>query len=262
MLEKYGLADCHPIASPMNPGLVLTADMCPSSPEELASMRSVPYLSALGSLQYLATMTCPDIQFAVNYLARFNSNPGKQHWLAVKHLFRYLKGTLDYKLTYAGPLQPGIFSTYCDASHGDCKDSGRSTGGYVAIMGGGALCWKSKLHRLVTLSTCEAEFIEAVEAAKEMMWLRNLLGELGYPMTGPSTLYIDNAGAVSVSKNPEHHGRMKHLDLRFFWLRDAVESGVIHTANIPGTQQPADILTKPLPIPKVDFCRTSMGLGV
>ena len=125
--------------SPMNPGLVLTADMCPSTPEELASMRSVPYLSALGSLQYLATMTRPDIQFAVNYLARFNLNPGQQHWLAVKHLFRYLKGTLDYKLTYAGPLQPGIFSTYCDASHGDCKDSGRSTGGY-AIMGGRALC--------------------------------------------------------------------------------------------------------------------------
>ena len=68
----------------------------------------------------------------------------------------------------------------------------------MAIMGGRALCWKSKLHRLVTLSTCKAEFIEAVEAAKEMMWLCNLLGELGYPMTGPSTLYINNAGAVSV----------------------------------------------------------------
>ena len=86
-------------------------------------------------------------------------------------------------------------------------------------------------------------------------------GELGYPVTIPSSLFIDNESAVTVSKNPEHHGRMKHLDLRFFWLRDAVDSGFISPLCIAGTEQPADILTKPVPLPKVEFCRTKMGIS-
>jgi hypothetical protein len=224
-------------------------------------MHSVPYLSALGSVQYLAGMTHPDIQYTVNFLACFNSNPGPQHWAAVKHLFRYLKGTMDYKLTYSGSLQPEIFTAFCDASHGDCKESGCSTGGYLTMMGGGALSWKSKLQPVVTLSTCEAEFIEAVEAGKEILWLRNLLGKLGYLVKGPSVLSIDNLGAISVTKNPDHHGRMKHLDLCFYWLRDTVDRGLIRTLSIPGTEQPADILTKALPLPKVTFCRRAMGLS-
>ena len=100
MLDRYGFADCSPVTTPMEPGLHLSKDMSPSTPDEVEIMRTIPYIHAVGSLMYLAISTRPDIAYTVGVLSRFSSNPGPQHWKAVKHLFRYLKGTLDYKLTY------------------------------------------------------------------------------------------------------------------------------------------------------------------
>ena len=92
--------------------------------------------------------------------------------------------------------------------------------------------------------------------------MHNILHEFGFPQHGPSPLHIDNQSAISVSKNPEHFGRMKHLDLRFFWLRDVVEEGIITPVHIPGTQQPADALTKALALPQIRLARQRMGLVV
>ena len=86
----------------------------------------------------------------------------------------------------------------------------------------------------MALSSTEAEYMAAVEAGKEILWMRNILGEFGYPQHGPSPLHIDNQSAISVSKNPEHFGRMKHLDLRFFWLRDVVDQGAIGPVQYQG----------------------------
>ena len=80
------------------------------------------------------------------------------------------------------------------------------------------------------------------------------------PCTSASYLGIDNRSALSVAKNPEHHGRMKHLDLRFYWLRDIVESGLITPVHVPGDDNPADLLTKPLAKPRVEYLRRMMGL--
>jgi hypothetical protein len=88
-LERFNMSDCNPIGTPMDPGAHLSSSMSPQSPEEQKSMQDIPYLSAVGTLQYLATSTRPDISFAVGVLARFNKNPGIEHWKAVKHLFRY-----------------------------------------------------------------------------------------------------------------------------------------------------------------------------
>ena len=235
MLERYGMQDCNPVTTPLIPGSKLSKSMGPQNGEEVEFMRNVPYLSAIGTLQYLCTMTRPDIAKAVSFLGRFSQNPGPQHWLAVKHLFRYLQGTKDYKLTYAKGEDGLAFTTYCDASHGDCVDTGRSTGAYLTCLGGGAIGWSSKLQTVVALSSTEAEYMAAVEAGKEILWMRNILSELGYPVQGPSMLRIDNQSAISVSKNPEHFGQMKHLDLRFYWLRDMVDDGVIDVLHIPGT---------------------------
>ena len=90
--------------------------------------------------------------------------------------------------------------------------------------------------------------------------MRNILNEFSYPVLGPPPLRIDNQSAISVSKNPEHHGRMKHLDLRFYWLRDAVNDSHITPDYIPTAEQIADLLTKPLPAPKIQFCRDGMGI--
>ncbi|CAA7264651.1 unnamed protein product [Cyclocybe aegerita] len=219
-LEEYGMASCTSVGTPMVPGLKLSKEGCPTTPEEKAEMENIPYISAVGSLMYLATMTQPDIAYTVGVLARFNSNPGKLHWQAVKHLFRYLKGTLDMKLVY-GPdpaLGKKLFWTYSDADFGGDKDRGKSTTGYMVKLGRGAVCWSSKLQSIVTTSTTEAEYVAGLAAGKEICWVQNILTELGYHPAKPSKLYIDNQSALSVTKNPEHHGRMKHLDISFYWL--------------------------------------------
>ena len=259
-LERFNMSDCNPIGTPMDPGAKLSSSMSPQTPEERKLMENIPYLNAVGTLQYLATSTRPDISYAVGVLARFNKNPGIEHWKAVKHLFRYLKGSLDYKLVYGPSDSPALFTTYTDADHGGDPDNGRSTGGYAIIIGGGAVSWSSRLQSVVSLSTTEAEYIAAVEAGKEIIWMRNLLTEFGFSITSPSPLLIDNNSAVTVAKNPEHHGRMKHLDLRFHWLRDTVEAGHISPTHIPTTTQAADIFTKPLKRPKIDVCLGLLGL--
>ena len=120
----------------------------------------------------------------------------------------------------------------------------------------------SKLQNVVALSTTEAEYMAAVQAGKEIKWMRNLMHELGIPLPGASTLLLDNQSAISVAKNPEHHGRMKQLDLCYYWLRDAVQEQAITPSFVPTTQQAADLLTKPLTTPKVrEFCQM-LGLGV
>lgn len=264
VLARYGFDSCSPVSTPLNPGVKLSLDQCPKSPEEAESMRSVPYSHAVGSLMYLAISTRPDIAYAVGVLARYSSNPGQAHWAAVKHLFRYLQGTLDYKLTYTpDPSSPSLFTTFSDADHGGCKDSGRSTGAYVVKMGTGAVSWSSKLQSIVAMSTTEAEYVAAVSAGAEICWLRNLFSELGIDLSfSPSPLHIDNQSALAVAKNPEHHGRMKHLDLRFYWLRDEVDKKTISLSYCPTESMPADLLTKALPLVKVQACCKMLGLGV
>jgi hypothetical protein len=261
MLERYNLGDCKAVSTPMDPGLVLTSDMGASSAEDVAFMKTVPYLNAVGALMYLAQCTRPDIAYAVGVLARFSMNPGIAHWKAVKHLFRYLQGTKDMGLVYKSDgLSMDLFTTFTDANHGGCRDSGRSTGGYLVTLGSAAVSWSSKLQSVVALSTTEAEYIAAVEAGKEIMWMRNILSELGYKIESPSDLKMDNQSAISVSKNPEHHGRMKHLDLRWYWLRDVVDAKQIAPDYIPTSEMVADILTKALPREKVERFRDGMGL--
>lgn len=262
MLKRYDFDNCHPVSTPLNSSVSLTKEDGPKTAEELETMRHVPYIHAVGSLIYLALSTRPDIAHAVSVLARFNSNPGWKHWMAVKHLFRYLKGTIDYKLTYSPQeSETELFTTYSDADHGGNKDNGRSTSAFVVKMGGGAISWSSKQQTGVAKSTCEAEYISANTAGSEVVWLRNLFTELGYDLTKKtSTLFVDNQSAIQVAKNPEHHGRMKHLDLALYWLRDAVNKGIINIKYCPTASMPADLLTKSLERIKVASGVEMLGL--
>ena len=127
-------------------------------------------------------------------------------------------------------------------------------------IGSGAVSWSSKLQSLVALSTTEAEHIAAVEAGKEILWMRQLMGELSYDTSGPSVLRMDNQSAIAVSKNPEHHGKMKHLSLHLFWLRDAVQDGLITPTFVPTQDMAADVFTKLLDRFKFEKCIRTLGL--
>jgi hypothetical protein len=253
------MKDCKPVKTPMDPSTPLSKKQEPQSNEEKKEMENVPYLIAVGALNYLAITTRPDISYTVGVLARFNTNPGPAHWKAVKHLFRYLKGTMDLKLTYS-PTSSNDFETFVDADHGGDKDSGKSTTGYALRVGSGVTSWSSKRQSIVALSTTEAEYVAATSAGAESIWMEQLLDELGYPMTNAPTLHMDNQSALSVAKNPEHHGRMKHLDLRFFWLQEAIDTEQLQVQYLPTSDMPADILTKALPRVLVEQHRQSLGL--
>ena len=260
VLKRFGMADCKPVTTPMVPGSHLSTTMRPSTPLEKEEMQKVPYLNAIGALNYLVICTRPDISYAVGCLARYSGDPGPAHWTAVKHVMRYLKGTMDLKLTYSPSNSSYPFQAWTDADHGGNPDNGRSTSGYILKIGTGAVSWSSKLQNIVTLSTTEAEFIAATSAGTEVIWTHNFFRELGLEIDGPSDIHIDNQSALSVAKNPEHHGHMKHLDLRFFWLRDAISQKVINISYIPTGDMTADLLTKALSRRLVEKHRKEMGL--
>jgi hypothetical protein len=215
----------------------------------------------MGVLMYLAIATRPDIVHAVDVLCRFMSKPGPAHWKAAKHLFRYLRGSVNYRLTYApDPSSSQLFTTYSDADHGGNPDNGRSTSTHIMKMGTGAVSWMSRLQSIVALSTTEAEFSSAVSAGQETVSMCSFLSKLGYSFDVPSHLLVDNQSAIQVARNPEHHGRMKHLDLHFFWLRNMVDSGVIAVHYIPTADMAADLLTKALARVKVTAALPQLGL--
>jgi len=180
LLDHFSMADCNSVTTPLDPSVKLSSSMSPQTPTEVESMCSIPYTQAVGALMYLAIATRPDIAYSVSVLARFSKNPGLQHWKAVKHLLRYLKGTLDFKLTYSSTCSLSLFTTYTDADHGGNPDNGRSTSGYIVKMGTGTISWSSKLQGIVTLSTTEAEYAAVTTAGQEILLLHNLLSEFGY----------------------------------------------------------------------------------
>ena len=113
---------------------------------------------------------------------------------------------------------------------------------------------------MIDLSTTEAEYAAGNKAGKEIMWMRNLLTEIGYNFTHPSSLCMDNNSAISVAKNPTHHSKLKHVDLRWHWLRDVIEAGYIDPVHLSTDDMPADLLTKALPRVRVQYLRRLMGL--
>jgi hypothetical protein len=259
--DRFGFADCSPVSTPLNPGLRLDMSQCPQTPEDNKFMRNKPYVSAVGALMYLAITMRPNIAHTVGVLCRFMSKPGPAHWKAAKHLFCYLCGSVDYRLTYApDPSLSQLFTTYSNADHGGNPDNGRFTSAYAVKMGTSTVSWMSRLQFIVALLTTEAEFILAVSAGQEIVWMRSFLGKLGYSIDALLFLLVNNQSAIQVARNPEHYWCMKHLDLRFFWLRNMVNTGVIAVRYIHTADMAADLLTKALARVKVAAALPQLGL--
>nr|XP_033514417.1 secreted RxLR effector protein 161-like [Nicotiana tomentosiformis] len=166
----------------------------------------------MGSLMYAMLYTRPDICFAVCVVSKFQSNPGREHWNAIKHIIKYLKGTRDYMLVYHSDGLVPI--GYTDSNFQSDRDSRKSISGNVFTLGGGAISWRSINQTCVTDSNMEVEYVVAFEAAKEAVWLRNFLRELGVvpSIQAPITLYCDNSGTVVNLNEPLSHKRAKLIE--------------------------------------------------
>ena len=200
ILVKFSMQDSKKGIIPFRHEICLSKDQGPKTSEEIQRMENVPYASAVGSLMYVMVCTRPDIAFAVGMVGRFQSNPGEKHWTAVKHILKYLRRTRDYVLCYrSDDLVP---LGYADADFQSSPESRKSTSGYVFTLGGGAVSWKSVKQRCVADSTMEAEYVAASEAAKEAVWLKKFLQDLGVvpAALSPITLYCDNLAAIAQTK--------------------------------------------------------------
>jgi len=263
MLSRFGMEDSSPVVTPMDASVTLTREQAPSTPEDVAYMATIPYLEALGSLMYLSQGTRPDISFAVGALSRFSSNPGCLHWLALQRVFRYVCGTVDYRIMYAPDslsFTSAPLTIFTDADWGGNKDTHKSTSGYVVCMGTGAVSWSSKGQTVVALSTPEAEYYAALHCGKEAAWFRSLLTEFGRPPSGATNILSDNQGAIATGKNPAAHSRMKQIHLTMHWLRDKIEDSTLSMSYVPTDEMAADILTKGLPRAKHEGHCVRMGL--
>ena len=176
-------------------------------------------------------------------------NPRPIHWTAVKCIFRYLKGTRTLGLTYGGSneeLNNDKLNIYCDADW--ASDMGRkSISGYVITLSGGTMAWSSKKQSMVALSTAEAEYVAATHCAKQVIWHRSLLNEVGIPLPSISTIFSDNQAAISIAHHPEHHMRTKHIDIAHHFLCDLVQNGILNLVYIKTEDNLADLFTKSLP---------------
>ncbi|RVW36801.1 Retrovirus-related Pol polyprotein from transposon TNT 1-94 [Vitis vinifera] len=260
ILNRFNMQGSKKGFLPFRHGIVLSKDQSPKTPEEIESMKAVPYASAVGSLMYAMLCTRPDIYFAVGMVSRFQSNPGREHWTAVKHIIKYLKRTRDYMLVFQSENLVPI--GYTDSDFQSDQDSRKSTSGNVFVLGGGAISWRSIKQTCVADFTMEAEYVAASEAAKEAVWLRNFLLDLGVvpSVQSPITLYCDNSGAVANSKEPRSHKRAKHIKRKYHLIRDIVQRGDVVVMKIASENNLADPFTKSLS--STTFERHVEGMGV
>jgi hypothetical protein len=252
ILDRFKMKDCNSVSTPTEFGLKLTKS---GSGKKVSSTL---YKQIVGSLMYL-TSTRPDIMHAVSLISRYMENPTEQHLLAAKRIFRYLKGTSDFGILYKKGARENLYG-FSDSDYAGDQDDRKSTSGYVFMMGSGAISWSSKKQAIVTLSTTEAEFIAAAACACQAIWLKRLLCELGYHQEGPTSIHCDNVSTIKLSKNPVLHGRSKHIDVRYHFLRDLCKEGIIDMIYCRSEDQIADIMTKPLKIAAFVKLRDMLGV--
>lgn len=290
LMKTHSIPDVHystPMAAdlvltcPVEEATVLKTGKCKT---EMARNRSqgngnpwlVKYRQVLGSLLYLANTSRPDITYSTSYLSRFAKCVGEEHWNAAVRVCQYLHSTRHLGLRFAAPpsgpsrrlqtspppparnwleiaaREAGVeLLGYADATWArlGSDPKSRSTSGYCFFLGG-PVSWKSKVQARPALSSTDSELLSATEAARDAIWLRNFLEELGLRLAAPTRLLEDNRGAEEVIR----HGRVKdaqrHMLLREHFVLWAQEDGHISIERVATDAQLADIFTKPLaPVP-------------
>jgi hypothetical protein len=253
LLEKSKMVGCNPCQVPMEPRFKL------SKVSTAPPVDATEYRSIVGSLRYLVH-TRPDICFAVGYISRFMEAPTSEHLAAVKHILRYISGTIHYGCRFPRSSAAQHIAGYSDSDLAGDVDTRRSTTGLIFFLGSSPIAWQSQLQKSVALSSCEAEYVAATTAACQGVWLARLLGEIQQKLADCITLKIDNQSAISLIMNPVFHDRTKHIDLRYHFIREYVEEGKVEPEFVSSEKQLADILTKPLGRVRFQQLRSSIGM--
>ena len=238
ILEKFGMKDSKPTSTPFP----YKWENEPNEDDKIFENINL-YQQIVGSLIYLSNKTRPDIAYSVGILARRMSKPTEYFYGLSKRVMRYLSGTRELKLTY-NKVKP--IAGFSDSSYADDKNDRMSTSGYVFMMNGGAISWRSSKQRSVALSSMEAEYVALSNAAREGLFLKQLMYDIELGPKRPIIIYEDNQSAIKTSQNRIHNNRSKHIDIAHHFIRQQVEKKNFQVIHIPTTEQTADIFTKSL----------------
>jgi hypothetical protein len=216
------------------------------------------YHSMIGSLLYI-TASHPDIMQVVGMVGHFQSAPKQSHLVAVKRIFKYLKGTMTYGLWY--PRNQNFqLTAYSNADWENCVDERKSTSGGAFFPGDALVAWLSKKQGSISLSTTEAEYIVATTCCTQILWMIQTLADLKVNYTDPIPIHYDNTSAISVSKNPVLHSKTKHIPIKYHFLREQVTNKIVQLNYIPSTEQIVDIFTKPLVATPFGYLHQKLGV--
>ncbi|KAH9687883.1 Integrase catalytic domain-containing protein [Citrus sinensis] len=262
VLHSFQMLNSKPVGTPLAAHFRLSNLQCRKISEEKLEIEDVPYANAVGCLMYAMVLIRPDISHVVSVVSRYMATPGNEHWKAVKWIMRYLSGTLSCGLVYGknkGSCE-GLLG-FVDSDYAGDLDRRRSLTGYMFLFNGCLVNWKATLQYVVALSTTEAEYTAATEAVKEALWLQGLMRELGVKKK-TVTVYCDSSSALHLCRNPAHHERTKHIDIKFHFIRNEVSKGAVKMSKVHTYENPADMLTKVVTTAKFKVCLSLASLGI
>ena len=235
LLKKYHMEDSASARTPSSTAIKLGAS------DKSIKVDVTSYRGMIGSLLYL-TASRPDIMYATCLCARFQADPRDVHLIAVKRIFRYLKGTPNLGIWY--PKDSGFnLVGYTDSDYAGSVVDRKSTSGSCQFLGGRLISWYSKKQQTVSNSTAEAEYIAAGSCCAQILWIRNQLKDYGFALD-KIPIFCDNTSAIAISNNPVQHSRTKHIDIRYHFIREHVMDGTVELHFVPTEEQTADIFTK------------------
>ena len=243
ILTRFNMTDCTPRSLPCDPSVYALLE---KDSEPLENPRQ--YQELIGSLIYLMTGTRPDIAFVTTLLSRFMQKPTKMHMTIALGVLRYLKYTPHYELRYVKTGANLQLFGYSDSDHASDTSNRKSISGYCFKLNKNSalISWRSSKQSLVAGSSCESEYIALYEATNEALFLRQLFSELTNKPPQTVKIYVDNQGAISLSKHPTFHRRTKHIDIKFHSVRSYQDNKSIYVTYIPSKDNTADMFTKPL----------------
>eukprot|EP00253_Pinus_taeda_P019705 PITA_19705 len=252
ILKRFDMMECKPMTTPMITNLRLLRN------SESILVDPTRYKQFIGSLMYLVN-TRPDICFAVNVLSQFQIEPRHDHWVATKHILRYLRGTIYHCLKYEKGKDV-LLTGFIDSDWGGYEKDGRNTTGGCFSLGLSMVSWMSRKKETVAISSVEAEYVAACEVSREAVWLRKLLSDLFSGPLAPTTIHCDNTSCIRLFEDPFFHGKTNHINNKYHYIRKLVQDGVLKLEYAPTNEQTADILTKLLLNKKLVYFRDKLGL--
>jgi hypothetical protein len=253
VLDRFGIKSGSE-DTPLPKGFVFN----PSDKVPQANFRA-KYQQLVGSLMYLMIGSRPDIAFAVTKMSQYMVRPSKEHYTVGMHLLRYLNGTKPMVLEFKGDSNQAVVA-YSDSNWACDLHDRKSVTGNFCTLAQGPVSWLSRKQKTIALSSTEAEYMALSDCSRQLVWISQLLMELGFEIPTP-LLYGDNMGSLFWATSEVQEKRSKHIDICYHYIRELLEKKQVDLNFINGSENPADILTKNLERVKFHTFCPMLGLS-